>query len=1279
MRWSDFHKLIGNEAFFNHLDVERDPDCWRWLQLVRTEAIKQWAYQSSWFAAAIRHGDPRFVPILKLLLRRHVLHLAHRRDVTALGEFWRWAVPYPTTLAELWERAGLPQTLDQPTIADQEKDFAQRLVACSKRVENATGPKWASETLGQLARERDLLGQKASKNTSARVVFCWEGKLPPAMRSGLLVDFRLLAANTPGQPVCSGHIFDRNFLEALKNVEQRLAWKQFRKLDHDWGFLDEPVLGGTSGTTVIYLTQWLALRGRFAEAQCWTIPPWVVISGSLDGIGDAGPTDRLREKAEVLVEEGVRVMIIAASSRVDYQAVAGIRHGLSGAEDLAIRSIPGGHKEFANELYSRSLLWPANIEPFQDPTLLGTRSDEDFQIVIDQQKDPFLHDIEKEYVVPEYAFRALQEKLREMPRGYVHLKAPPGMGKSILVKALRKGWKGGPGELGRVIGYTILHGHSEDPFFFLEEVIEQAKKLDPNRPLFNLPLPHQQKTLPDVRQALRTILGLVKKSCCPDRPLILALDGLDELTQRDHQNSRVLIVDTLPAAHELPAGCFVLVTSRPYSLRPQVELKLRNLCTDATLFRTVELNPDNPGYRQVLRTYLEQTLGQSVIPHVDAILAKGKYSFLHVRFLRALLRDRKLEQLPSLELPEADAIFAEYLREFEQLVDREGTRFRDWHLPVLLLIAAACEPVTRAQLLLWLDRPDCDAGHQLNMALQHLAPLLDKQPVLDPRSEDAVNDDLFSLGHQELREYLEKTGGVRNYGHRQIAKASEAHMASGDYYHPLYALSHWLDAGDTESAAQCLANDQRKGAVDELVKAYSRGWKQSRVIQICTIRINQLERLQGLGVSDSRWRCELAMTYNDRSLAFADIDRIVDANEDSRRAEELLTAFGSEAEGNEFLADVLRSRGGILINERRLVEEGLTKLTAAIKHYQTRVDALGGKEAALHKNHALLQKLADAHLLRADVLAGLGKSDGAIQDSIKGISLMEQVKGVVEGEAASSDPGSVAASLAMGYLCKAQARVRQQRFDLALEEVEKARQLSEQLIEQLGGQPTAIRRNPSAVHVLACAQYIRGEALSGQHYPRKARGETLGGHYTRKIRDKVPDHQYYTRKAREAFRSAINLLTELINGQGGETVMVRERPALIFERAMAHLSCLEVQLALCMEHCRPLLPASFKKDLNSEVGKLVDVLRWVQVAYDTLGKNTIHTYVDEAVDQFDRDLKWSGLRNVLRPDVKSAWLRAVQVARDRLGKTGGIGTVSASRDLTAAQQETPAVTRRLGA
>src|SRR5262249_47054852 len=98
IRWADYDKLIRNEEFFHLLDVERDPDCWRWLELVKTEAIEQWAHSSPWFTAALRHGDPRFFPILELLLRRHVLHLANRRDATALGEFWRWAVPYPSAL-----------------------------------------------------------------------------------------------------------------------------------------------------------------------------------------------------------------------------------------------------------------------------------------------------------------------------------------------------------------------------------------------------------------------------------------------------------------------------------------------------------------------------------------------------------------------------------------------------------------------------------------------------------------------------------------------------------------------------------------------------------------------------------------------------------------------------------------------------------------------------------------------------------------------------------------------------------------------------------------------------------------------------------------------------------------------------------------------------------------------------------------------------------------------------------------------------------------------------
>ncbi|MDA1052509.1 MAG: hypothetical protein O3C40_18795 [Planctomycetota bacterium] len=144
-------------------------------------------------------------------------------------------------------------------------------------------------------------------------------------------------------------------------------------------------------------------------------------------------------------------------------------------------------------------------------------------------------------------------------------------------------------------------------------------------------------------------------------------------------------------------------------------------------------------YLQLLRGFLRASLGESVSPHVETILTRGKNSFLYVRLLRDLLRlqiaeqgETALDNLQPGDLPAGDQVFPAYLDQLARDVSSrhdDPNLFAQWHRPVLLLIAAAYEPVTRDHLRRWLGPRDWDdrANHHLNLALDDLSPLLNTE------------------------------------------------------------------------------------------------------------------------------------------------------------------------------------------------------------------------------------------------------------------------------------------------------------------------------------------------------------------------------------------------------------------------------------------------------------------------------------------------------------------------------------------------------------------------
>ncbi len=428
-----------------------------------------------------------------------------------------------------------------------------------------------------------------------------------------------------------------------------------------------------------------------------------------------------------------------------------------------------------------------------------------------------------------------------------------------------------------------------------------------------------------MRNALREVLKRAKQHRCdPEQPLMLAVDGLDELTGHDTNPS--LILDYLPRADELPDGCYILLTSRP-ELRPAVLRSLaerlglasadddgipevrphefetalegrkqveRNsfrseqsesrsehseLPAERNEFRSTTCTATSletlgaatyrhvacgitPEYRELLWAFLLASFGDPVRPHLDAILKRGRERFLYVRFLSDLLRlriqeqgERVLTELRPGDLPAGDEVFPAYLEWLSRAVatrHNDPPLFAAWHRAVLLLIAAAYEPVTREHLRCWLGPRDWDdrANHYLNLALDELAPLLSIE-----RPADLPADSRCAPAHREFVQWLERNthpnwqSALAEQGHRRILTAAQqnplpseaAQCTPRDVYHLLHTPSHWLAVGDNEAAWECLSDLHAAGLLDSLTGIYYDRWQWAQEIAVWNCRIEQLE------------------------------------------------------------------------------------------------------------------------------------------------------------------------------------------------------------------------------------------------------------------------------------------------------------------------------------------------------------------------------------------------------------------------------------------------------
>jgi hypothetical protein len=741
-----------------------------WLQLVRTHDLERWAFGAGveLLQAHLRAGDPTYHPLVERLLERHLRNLAVRRRPRALIDFCRrLPLGAAAELAELWERADLPGAMAPPGIREQEATFAERLEWVADKLQPLLP--WAAAAVRRVADGRTPANVEAD-GPCVRVVFATTGG--DLLQDGALVRFVLLAErNGLGDLVNDPTVFDATFMRALDEVILRVGGQRFRTMQHQWNFLPNGALRDTSGFLPIWTAQSMAMGVNPLDGRCWGLPAWVVVSGSVasDGSGVA-PAGLLSRKCSHLIHEGVRVLLVVDEEtwkgpplRLSTARAEGV--DLPGADELLVVRFRGSVEDAIAILNERAWTWPvrapASTRPFAavDPRRTRTRIPRDGPA--------------SDYQRPDFVLDQIQGALGRLDgRGYLHAQAAGAWGKSALAAFLERDPEVAR-RFGLVVRYRILHGVFEKPAVFINRVCSQFQsKLaeEAELPLFSL---GDMPGADAARERLADLLRLTVEFA-PARRLLLVIDGLDELTEAS--GSAAGLLGILPATQTLAPGCFVLLLSRP-TLRPGVAAALGRLGSDPALFGVLHLNADIPRgaeeeherpypYWELMRRFAAEKLkdpsGQlrdSVARHLPTILERSAGNFLHLRLLCELLRGLDLDVVPPGQRPDLGRAIADYLDRVAAQVQGGPDAFREWHRPLLLLTTAATEAVSRASLRRWLGRSwDVAAEDNFDRALDEL---VEFALLAAENRSDLPDDTLFSIGHEELADWLRSTDDPR--------------------------------------------------------------------------------------------------------------------------------------------------------------------------------------------------------------------------------------------------------------------------------------------------------------------------------------------------------------------------------------------------------------------------------------------------------------------------------------------------------------------------------------
>src|SRR5262249_45809086 len=153
--WYELCRRVSNGTFFDYLtSIRNDRDklnsCLKWLPLLQTSGIQEWAQNSKVVQHACGHVGPRWFPVLSLLLERHLLSLNTRHNSARFIDFWRWATTNCSEFTDLWNPNDLSDTLTAETIPAQEVLFGKLLANKAQSLDGFEGVAWAARTLKNL-------------------------------------------------------------------------------------------------------------------------------------------------------------------------------------------------------------------------------------------------------------------------------------------------------------------------------------------------------------------------------------------------------------------------------------------------------------------------------------------------------------------------------------------------------------------------------------------------------------------------------------------------------------------------------------------------------------------------------------------------------------------------------------------------------------------------------------------------------------------------------------------------------------------------------------------------------------------------------------------------------------------------------------------------------------------------------------------------------------------------------------------------------------------------
>lgn len=388
MNWTSMLTGVRDGSFFRDLGTLRPEELagrLQWAPLFATARLWSWLRQDEGARCALAapRCEDAWKTILAVLLERHLLDLNTRFDTGPLFEFWEWvtnAAECPGPIAKIWReneadfRASCGVgSLSLEDIIGQEATFARLLLRAEESLRNAPSKmQWATDTVARLvARRSGGIEKTRPRRAFAQVVFAWDGEFVDDVRRvfqpALLIDFELGDQGASDTDIVRGDVFHETFRQSVGHVAERLIGRrrfhQLRYQPPPGIDLPPQSLRGGSGGLAILLTQLLANDNSSRRRLYFAIPPWVVITATLDpeAEGRARSVGAIDAKFRLLREMGVRVVVVADETE-QLTRITRVLDQFKGQSGMATLRADRSPERTAERLIEHGCAWPADIE-----------------------------------------------------------------------------------------------------------------------------------------------------------------------------------------------------------------------------------------------------------------------------------------------------------------------------------------------------------------------------------------------------------------------------------------------------------------------------------------------------------------------------------------------------------------------------------------------------------------------------------------------------------------------------------------------------------------------------------------------------------------------------------------------------------------------------------------------------------------------------------------------------------------------------------------------------